>query len=209
MPAAPVELIGRRTSHFSRVAMMFAHELGVPFTLVPVDDLTTLDSAAYAGNPALKVPALRIGTSFLIGTENICRRLAEHAGRGDDPRIVWPERATSDVLRCAQELTIHAMAAQVTLILGIKLGKLPADNVFFVKARTGLEGSLAWLDEHVAQALAELPRERAVSLFEVSLFCLVEHLFFRRTIDREPPPALRRFATEFGARESARKTPYE
>jgi glutathione S-transferase len=208
MPATPVELIGRPTSHFSRVAMMFAHEVDVPFTLVRVDDLLTLDPVVYAGNPAMKVPALRIGSSVLFGTENICRRLAEHAGRADDVRIVWPERATSDVLRCAQELTWHAMAAQVTLILGLKLGKLPPDNIFFVKVRKGLESSLSWLAEHLAQALDDLPRDRALSLFEVTLFCLVEHLGFRRTLDDDPPPALRQFAAEFGARESARKTPF-
>lgn len=189
--------------------MMFAHELEVPFTLVPVDDLQSVDPAAYAGNPAMKVPALRIGSSLLIGTENICRKLTEHAGRADDPRIVFPERATSDVVRCAQELTWHAMAAQVQLILGVKLGKLPADNVFFVKVRAGLEGSLAWLDEHLARALDELPKKRVLSLFEVTLFCLVEHLGFRRTLENEPPPGLRRFAAEFAARASARKTLYQ
>ncbi len=29
------------------------------------------------------------------------------------------------------------MAAQVQLVMGTVLGKLPADNMFFVKARTG------------------------------------------------------------------------
>lgn len=203
-----VEITGRGTSHFTRVATIFAHELAVPFELVTVYDLTSVDVAAYGGNPALKIPTLRIGASRVFGAENACRKLAEHAGRADDPRIVWPERATSDLARCAQELTWHAMSAQVTLILGTLIGQLPPEHVFFTKARLGLLGALAWLDENLGRVLDELPKGRELSMFEVTLFCLVEHLAFRRTLDEEPPPALRAFAAEFGTRASARSTPY-
>jgi hypothetical protein len=54
-----------------------------------------------------------------------------------------------------------------------------------------------------------LPTPRDLSVFEVTLFCLVEHLPFRGTLPLTPYPALRQFAEEFGARASAEATPYE
>ena len=49
---------------------------------------------------------------------------------------------------------------------------------------------------------------RTVSLFEVTLFCLVEHLSFRATLSVEPYPALQRFVKAFGVRASAQQTAY-
>jgi len=202
-----VRLVGRSSSHFTRVAAIFAHELGVPFELV-VCELTSLDAAVYGGHPALKLPTLRVGASVVFGAENICRRLAEIAGRGSDVRVVWPERVAADVVRNAQELTWLAMSAQVQLIIGAGLGKLTPDNAFLVKTRTGLDGALAWLDEHVSEALGAMPPERDVSLLETTMFCLVEHLDFRRTVPIDSHPHLRRFAAEFATRPSAQRTTY-
>jgi glutathione S-transferase len=202
-----VQLVGRSSSHFTRVAAIYAHELGVPFELV-VSELTSLDAAAYGGHPALKIPALRVGASVVFGAENICRRLAEIAGRGSDPRVVWPERLTTDVARNAQELTWLAMSAQVQLILGAGLGRLTPDNAFLVKTRAGLDGALEWLDGHLSEALDAMPRERDISLLEATMFCLVEHLDFRRTLPIDSHPHLRRFAAGFATRSSAQRTAY-
>ncbi|MBS2024877.1 MAG: glutathione S-transferase family protein [Deltaproteobacteria bacterium] len=201
-----VELIGRTSSHYTRVARLFAHELAVPVRLVPVFDITQIDPAVFAGNPALKVPTLRRGGSLLFGTENICRALAELSPA--PPRIVWPEELRGDVSRNAQELVWHAMAAQVQWVFGTIVGKLPPDAMYFAKGRAGLEGALGWLEAHLPEALGALPAGRALSLFEVTLFCLVEHLVFRGTVPVAPYPALTRFAAEFGLRPSARATPY-
>ena len=206
MPNAPVEIIGRSSSHFTRVPLIFAHELGVPFVLVPVHDITAADSATFAGNPALKIPTLRRGGSLVFGAENICRALADLA----EPkrRIVWPERLRGDLSRNAQEMVWHAMAAQVQLVMGTMVAKLPAENVYFAKGRAGFEGALRWLDENLAAAVRALPVERDLSLFEVTLFCVLEHLAFRGTLPIEPYPALVAFAREFGARPSAQRTAY-
>lgn len=201
-----VQIIGRSSSHFTRVARMFAHELGVPFELVPIADLTALDPDAYAGNPARKLPTLRRGGSLVFGAENICRALADLAGPGK--RVVWPEQLREDVSRNAQELVWHGMAAQVQLVVGTVLGKLPADNIYFAKGRAGFEAALRWLDDHLAEALRALPSPRDLSLFEVTLFCLVDHLAFRPTLPVEPYPSLARFAQDFAARPSAQQTVY-
>jgi len=200
------QIIGRSSSHFTRVALIFAHELGVPFEFVPVFDMTEVDPANYAGNPALKLPTLRRGGALVFGAENLCRALVEMAG--EKKRVVWPEELRQDVSRNAQELVWHGMAAQVQLIFGTMIAKLPAENLYFTKGRQGFEGALLWLDQNVESALAALPSPRDLSLFEVTLFCLVEHLAFRTTVPTEPYAALERFRKQFGERPSAQKTAY-
>ncbi|WP_225408630.1 glutathione S-transferase N-terminal domain-containing protein [Stigmatella hybrida] len=202
----PLRLTGRSGSHFTRVARMFAHELAVPVELDVVHDLTSLDPAAYGGHPALKLPALHVEGALLFGTDNICRRLAEIAGRANDPRVVLSHHVTSDLVRSAQELVWHAMAAQVQLVVGLQFAKLPAENIFFTKAKAGMLGALTWLDAHLGQVLAELPLPRDVSVFEVALFCLVEHIVFRPSVSLDSFPKLRSFAAEFASRESAQCT---
>lgn len=201
-----VRIIGRSSSHFTRVALIFAHELGVPFELVPIYDLTVVDPAVYAGNPALKLPTLERAGSQVFGAENICRALVDLSD--GKKRVVWPEELRADVSRNAQEMVWHCMAAQVQLIFGTVVGKLPADNVYFAKGRTGFEGALRWLDNNLADALSALPSPRDVSLFEVTLFCLLEHLGFRGTLPIEPYPALARFAQEYASRPAAKLTAY-
>jgi glutathione S-transferase len=109
-----VQIIGRSSSSYTRVALVFAHELEVPFDLVPVYDLTSVDPAVYAGNPALKIPTMTTS------------------------------RASSACCR----------------------------------------------------------------LFEITLFCLLDHLAFRATLSLEPYPALARFAEEYAKRPSAQRTQY-
>lgn len=203
-----LRLIGRSSSHFTRVAAIFAHELGLPFELSVVHDLTSVDTAAFGGNPALKVPTLHVGTSSVFGTENICRTLVELAGRAGDPRIVLTESIADTVVRSAQELVWSAMSAQVQLRVGLSVANLPADSVFFVKAAAGLTLALTWLEQRLDDVRSRLPASRALSLFEVTLFCLVEHVAFRPTVSIEPFVRLREFASTFGERASARRTPF-
>ena len=201
-----VEIIGRSSSHFTRVTQIFALELSVDYRLVPIFDITATDSNAFAGNPALKIPTLRRDGALLFGTENICRALAELSTSGK--RVVWPEELKSDLSRNAQELLWHSMTAQVQLAIGTIVSKLPADNVFFTKIRAGFEGALRWLDANLDPALAAIPADRDLSLLETGLFCLLEHLPFRGTLPLEPYPMLVRFAKQFATRASAQRTTY-
>lgn len=203
-----LRLTGRSGSHFTRVVRIIAHELRLPLELDVLVDLMSLDVKDYGGHPAFKIPTLHVGESALFGTDNICNRLVELAGRADDPRIVRSGQLTTDLLRSAQELVWHAMSVQVQLIIGLRISKLPAENPYFVKARLGLHGGLVWLDERLDPVLAALPSPRDLSVFEVSLFCLVEHLEFRPMVPLDDAPKLRAFAKRFGERESAQLTPY-
>jgi hypothetical protein len=47
-----------------------------------------------------------------------------------------------------------------------------------------------------------------MSLFEASLFCLVDHAAFRGTLPLQPYPSLVRFAEQFAQRACARQTAY-
>jgi glutathione S-transferase len=187
------------------VVRIFALELGVDTRLVPIHDLTALDVDNYAGNPALKLPSLRRGGSLLFGTQNICRALAELSV--ERRRVVWPEVLRDDLSRNAQELVWHGMAAQVQIVTGTLVAGLPADNGYFVKGRQGFAGALRFLDDNLPGALDALPA-RDLSLFEVTLFCLVDHVRFRETLSLEPYPALRSFSDTFAQRPSASSTPY-
>jgi glutathione S-transferase len=199
-------LHARSSSHYARTVRIVARELGVPLRFVPVYDMTELAPAAYAGNPAMKVPCLHLGGEPVFGTENICRTLARASGRG--AQVTWPEQLADITCGNAQELVWHCMAAQVQVVFGTVLARLPPDNIYFAKARAGFEGSLAWLDEHLARVLALLPPQRTLSLFEVTLYCLVDHLSFRQTVSLDGRDALLRFREQWGERESARATPY-
>jgi glutathione S-transferase len=200
-----VRIIGRSSSLFTRMPLMFAEEFGIRYQLDPIQDMTTTDPRLYGGSPALKLPSLRRGESLLFGAQNICRALAEMSAT--PLRVVWPEDLRDDLSRNAQELVWHAMGAQVQLVFGTLIGNLPADNVYFAKGRAGFEGSLLWLEQHAAEILGTLPA-RDLSLFEVALFCLIEHLSFRATVPTEPYPALVNFGKRFAARPSARRTAY-
>jgi hypothetical protein len=55
-------LVGRSSSHFTRLTRIFAIELEVPHGFRPVFDLTSLATAEYADNPALKIPSSSTST---------------------------------------------------------------------------------------------------------------------------------------------------
>jgi glutathione S-transferase len=198
-----IVLLGRSSSHFTRTTRVFAHELGVPYIFRPVLDLTTLDRTAYGDNPALKVPVLIDQQGPLFGTENICRALALRAGkreavvlRGDDP---------SRLIANAEELILHAMNSEVTLIMNAGAG---ADRPPPPKVRRSLENALDFLEANVEAVRAALPPARLISFCEATLFCLVTHLPFRTIMDVTSYARLQAFCREFEQRPGALATPY-
>lgn len=196
-----IALVGRSSSHFTRVARMFALDLGVAHAFRPVRDLTSVDRDDYAGNPALKIPILVDERGPLFGTENICRELVRRSGRASD--VVLRGDANDRLVANAEELTSHAMATEVSLVMAKAIGAAaPA------KAVRSLESTLGWLDENVDALLAALPAARTLSFVEVGLYCLVTHLPWREVLDVSPWTRLGAFAARFGERESARSTAY-
>jgi len=203
-----IEVFGRRSSLYTRIALLFAETLRVPWRLTHIPDMTCLDTAAYGGNPALKLPVLRRGDEMVLGTENICRALAATAAEHRPVHLVWPEQLPGRTHCNAQELIWHCSTAQVQLAMGTLLSGLPTNNIYFVKARAGMQGSLDWLDRNLDELVAALPPERELSLFEASLFCLMEHLVFRPTLSVAGYSRLNAFVDAFATRDAARATIY-
>jgi glutathione S-transferase len=196
-------LVGRSSSHFTRTARIFAIELGVAHDFRPVLDMTSLDAAGYAENPALKVPILVDEQGPLFGTENICRELVRRSSHASN--VVLRGDVNARVVANAEELTLHAMSAEVSLIMAKLAGNAALAPP---KVSRGLENSLRHLDENVDAVLAALPAGRTLSFVEVALYCVVTHLPFRQVMDVAPWARLRAFCERFGEREGARSTEY-
>lgn len=200
MTSSSLTLVGRSSSHFTRVARLFAEELGLAYSFQVVPNLRALERDAYGGHPALRVPTLLAPSGAWFGSLNVCRELARLSSR--ELRVVLPEHHLGATLANAQELTLQAMATEVELIMT----DAPTSELA-LKRRQSLEGTLGWLEEHVEEASSALP-ERDLSYFEVTLFCLVTHLEFRGVLSTAPFPRLCEQAGRFGERPSARATSF-
>ncbi len=195
-------LVGRSSSHFTRVARIFAAECDVTYELQVVRDLTSLDSSHYGGNPALKVPSLRTPDGDWYGALPVCRELVRRARR--PLRVVWPEALTTPLLSNTQELVLHAMTTGVSLIMNPAQGDAAEE-----KRSRSLRDTLSWLEAQGTAALAVLPPERELSFLEVTLYCLVRHLEFRKVLPTAGYTKLREFCGAFDDRASVRATPFE
>jgi glutathione S-transferase len=205
MTATTSALFGRSSSTFTRVARIFAEELAVPYSFEIVRNLEALDTAAYGDNPALKVPSLRTPRATWFGALNICRELARASAL---PRcIVWPEALEQPLLANMQELVLHAMSTEVALIMSSLSGQ-PTDTPHRLKMMRSLTNVLTWLDANLEAALSALPGERELSYLEVTLFCLVAHLDFRKVVATAPYAKLSAFRDDFGARSACTATEY-
>jgi glutathione S-transferase len=198
-----VELVGRSSSHFTRTARIFALELDVTFSFRPVLDLTALDADAYADNPALKVPVLIDEHGPLFGTENICRALVCCSAKAG--RVVMRGDVSDRVVANAEEMTLHVMTSEVSLIMAKMAGDV---RLAPPKVTRSIENALHYLDAHVDAVQEALPADRTLSFLEVTLFCVAMHLPFREVMDVSSWSRLGDFCRRFGERESARATTY-
>lgn len=195
-------LFGRSGSHFTRLARMVAIEAGVDLDFRVIDNIKSLATEDYGGHPALKLPTLVSDEGEVFGAVTICRRIVEASPTGFT--LTWPEAMSPD-LQVAWELLHQAMLSQVQLAFGITIAGLPADHLFFAKAAKGLEGAMTWLDARLPVLQQQLPE--GPSLFELALFCQLEHLAFRPTVPNEGWETLEAFRAGVAARPSAIATP--
>ncbi len=202
-PARP-RIVGRSSSHFTRVVRLFAEECGVAYDFQIVESLLALDPADYGGNPGLRLPTLVTRDGPTFGSLPSCRRIASMCSH--PLRMVWPEQSPPLLASNAMELAAQAMSTEVSLIM---VTATAGDASRYAdKLRAALVGMLEWLDQHLVDALLQLP-SRDLSYLELSLFCLVDHLEFRDVTSIGPYPRLCAFRDEFAERPSATATPFE
>lgn len=200
----PLTLIGRSSSHFTRVARLYAAELEVPHDFSPVFDLASTSPATFGDNPSLRVPSLLTPEGTWFGTLNICRELARRSPVAAP--LVWPEDLADPLTANAQELVLDAMGTGVIIITG-RLAGIGDDHAAHTKPFARLRGMAAWLDANLEAALSRLP-ERRLSFLEATAYCFCTHAEFRGLMTLDPFPKLRAFATTFGTRPCAERTPY-
>jgi glutathione S-transferase len=200
----PLTLIGRSSSHFTRVTRIYAAELDVPHDFSPVFDIASTSQATFGDNPSLRVPSLRTPEGTWFGTLNICRELARRSPRGDT--LVWPEDLSDPLTANAQELVLDAMETEVAIIMG-RVAGIGDDHALMTKPFARLRGMAGWLDTHLDSALARLP-ERRLSYLEATAYAFTAHVEFRGIMPLDPFPKLVAFRAAFGARPSAERTPF-
>jgi glutathione S-transferase len=184
---------------------MFACELGVDYSFRPVADLSSRNMNHYADNPALKIPVLETPEGPWFGAINICRELARRTLHA--PKILWPEQLHERTAANAQELVLQGMSTEVALIMqsATEPGGAIATSS---KAFESLSNSLAWLDANLLDICARTSSRETLSLLELTTYCFVTHLAFRKVADLSPYGALQAFCEAFGDRPSARATIY-
>jgi hypothetical protein len=201
--SAVPRIVGRSSSHFTRVVRMFAAEFAVTCEFERVPTLMSEDVDVYGGNPALRLPNLVTADGVMFGALGSCRFLHTLASTSVD--VLWPEGVPLGLAANAQELTLQAMATEVTLIMSAGTGTDPSP--YATKLRHALVQMLVWLNANLTGALETLPT-RDVSYFEVALFCLLDHLEFRHITPLTPFAHLVDFRTRYALRVSARTTPF-
>lgn len=204
MTRAALTLVGRHSSHYTRIVSIYAAELGVACAFEPVFDIGSTDAKLFGENPMLRVPSLATPEGTWFGSLNACRELARRSS--SELRLVWPEDHATPAAANAQEITTDAMATGVVIVTG-RMSGLADDAPSLVKPFARLRGGVAWLEANLDAALATLPEPR-LSFLEVSAFCLLTHLGFRQLLSIDDRPRLTAFCQRFGARPSALATGY-
>ncbi len=204
MTRAALTLVGRHSSHFTRIVSIYAAELGVECAFSPVFDIRTMDASAFGENPMLRVPSLVTPEGTWFGSLNACRELARRSSSAVP--LLWPEDHLTPLAANAQEITTDAMVTGVVIVTS-RMNALPDDTPALAKSFARLHGAIAWLEANLDAALAPLPEHR-LSFLEVSAFCLLTHLGFRDLASIADRPRLTAFCERFGARPSALATGY-
>ncbi len=199
------ELFGRHTSHYTRLVLIVAHELDVEYTFTPILDLMSRDAAQYGTHPGLRMPTLRVDDEYVFGATNICALMASSASA--QSALIPLHRSGNTFLMNFDEILMQAMATQVTLVIANQVAKVDSRNALVDKSIAGLVGMLGWLDTNLVDYLARLP-DRSVAVAEVALFCLLEHVKYRKTAATEIYENLHRFCEAFSMRPSAQSTHY-
>jgi glutathione S-transferase len=202
--SAELVIVGRSTSHFTRITRVFAAEGGLDYVYRVVPDLRVTDPANYAGNPALRIPILRTPKGEWFGSLNICREIFRLSRK--KPRVIWPEDLEDPLTANAQELIFQGMANEVTVLMSRFFGEPEGPHA--AKLRSSLANTVEWLEGNVEGILARLPADRELSYLELSWYCFLRHVEFRELLSIAPYAKLTEFCRNYEMRQSVKDTHY-
>jgi hypothetical protein len=109
------QIVGRSSSHFTRVLRMFAEECGVSYDFQVVNSRFAEDPSDYGGNPGLRLPNLITTDGTTFGSLPGCRLISSLCA--EPLQMVWPEQTPPLVASNAMELAVQGTSTKVSLIM--------------------------------------------------------------------------------------------
>ena len=164
-------------SHFSRKVRIVLRELSVACQESFVPNLLSSDPADFGGNPILRVPVLRDGSTWVIESDQIVRHLLENYDRGNDRFSFFSMNAAQ---RNTLSILSAIMGAEVELLLSRRSGLgSEAGGLYFGRYRSVIGHGLEWIEANGAEAwpAAEF------SYLDIVLVCMWDHLRYNRLGD--------------------------
>ncbi len=164
-------------SHFSRKVRIVLRELSVECEESFAPNLLSSDPSDFAGNPILRVPVLRDGSTWVIESDQIVRHILETYDRGNDRFSFFSMNAAQ---RNALSILSAIMGAEVELLLSRRSGLVSeAGALYFGRYRSVIGHGLAWIE---ANGAAVWP-EAEFSYLDIALVCMWDHLRYNRLGD--------------------------
>jgi len=185
-----LRLYGTPLSHFTRKLRILLLELGVAHEFVRVPGVLATSSAAYAGNPLMRVPTLMRGSEMMIESDHIARSLVGEFDPADRLGV------RSERIEALNRLAVVTgiMNNEVVLLLARRGGLEDVAGVaYFRKLLQANDQGLAWLEGRVD------PEREAFDYVDIATICLwqhMQHYAFMTNLERYPRIAARvaRFA---------------
>ena len=168
-----LQLHGTPLSHFTRKVRVLLAELGVAYDFVRLPGVLVTGTAAFAGNPLMRVPALVHGGVQVFESDHIARYIVGHFDAAD--RFGVRSEHVDAMNRLAAINGI--MANEVTLILAKRAGGVDMTAAYFGKLRAAMESALTWLDERTDVEHGDFDYR------DIALVCMWQHLAHYELID--------------------------
>jgi glutathione S-transferase len=160
------QLHGTPLSHFTRKIRVLLDELGVEYDFVRPPGVLLRETAAYGGNPLMRVPTLVDGEDHIFESDHIARHVVTRLDPGDRFGVTTTEVEAMNRLAAMNGV----MANEVTLILAKRAGGVDLAAPYFAKLVTAIETALAWLDARID------PDAPGFDYRDIVLVCMWQHL---------------------------------
>lgn len=169
-------LYGTPLSHFTRKIRVLLAELAVDYEFARLPGVLLTETAAYGGNPLMRVPTFVDGEHHIFESDHIARYVVARFDPGDRFGVT-----TTDVDAMNRLAGMNGiMANEVVVILAKRAGGVDLGAPYFRKLVTSVETTLAWLDERT------VPDRSGFDYRDIVLVCMWQHLAHYRLVPLTP-----------------------